>query len=104
MLNIFQDPLLNKKIKQTQIDSLVKYWRTHRGTHTTYALKFFICEFLNFANVIAQVRPFKPAVSNINFKNYNFLTAIIKILPFYSKRGRVVAFKPPGFFLMCVFL
>ena len=57
--------MLDKDSKQSQIATLAKYWRTHRGTHTIYALKFFFCEFLNFANVIAQVRPFKPGMHNI---------------------------------------
>lgn len=50
-----QEPLLGKEDKQSQIGTLVKYWRIHRGTHTIYAFKFFFCEFLNFANVIGQI-------------------------------------------------
>ena len=51
----FQEPIIGADEKMNQIDNIVKYWRLHRGTHSIYALKFFFCEILNFANVIGQI-------------------------------------------------
>lgn len=50
-----KDPMLDAGAKETQINEIVKYVRMHRGTHSTYALRFFACELLNFINVIGQI-------------------------------------------------
>merc|ERR1712038_1393836 len=41
--------------KADQIGVIVKDFRLHRGTHSTYALRFFACELLNFINCIGQI-------------------------------------------------
>jgi hypothetical protein len=50
-----QEPMLSSDTKQDQITLIVKYFRLHRGTHSLYALRFFLCEVLNFVNVIFQM-------------------------------------------------
>merc|ERR1711944_206021 len=47
--------MLDAGAKEEQIGQIVKYFRLHRGTHGTYALRFFICEVLNFVNVLVQM-------------------------------------------------
>jgi len=49
------EPLISDDAKADQIASIVKYFRLHRGTHGLYALRYFGCEVLNFANVILQI-------------------------------------------------
>ncbi len=49
------EPIIDADTKQDKISGIVKYFRLHRGTHKSYALKYFLCEILNFANVIAQI-------------------------------------------------
>jgi hypothetical protein len=49
------EPLVSDDSKADQIASIVKYFRLHRGTHGLYALRYFGCEVLNFANVILQI-------------------------------------------------
>ena len=56
----FQEPLMTPQDRQRQLDKLITYLRRHRGSHTMYAAKFFFCEALNFANVIAQVKWSRP--------------------------------------------
>jgi len=50
-----KDPLLSDEAKETQINEIVKYYRRHRGTHFSYALRFFALEVYNFTNVICQM-------------------------------------------------
>merc|ERR1719400_695000 len=50
-----KDPLLSDEAKETQINEIVKYYRSHRGTHFSYALRFFALEVYNFTNVICQM-------------------------------------------------
>ena len=50
-----KEPIIDADSKGNQIDNIVKYWRLHRGTHSLYAVKFFVCEVLNFVNVIGQI-------------------------------------------------
>jgi len=50
-----KDPLLSDEAKETQINEIVKYYRRHRGTHFSYALRFFALEVYNFMNVICQM-------------------------------------------------
>lgn len=53
--SLHDDPMLTADAKADQIAVIVKYFRLHRGTHGTYALRFFACEVLNFVNVIGQI-------------------------------------------------
>ena len=55
LIQDLQEPLLGTEDKQKEIENIIVYWRLHRGTHGFYALKYFLCELLNFANVIAQI-------------------------------------------------
>jgi len=50
-----EDVMMKSDAKKDQIDTIVKYFRLHRGTHSTYAMRFFLCEILNFVNVIGQI-------------------------------------------------
>ena len=47
---------MDESKKEKQFDNVVRYWKLHRGTHVAYAFKFFLCEFLNLANVVMQVK------------------------------------------------
>jgi hypothetical protein len=54
---------LNKVIlkadeKKTNEDTLVDYLKRNRGRHNAYAFRYFICEVLNFVNVIIQMASF----------------------------------------------
>ena len=53
-----KEPLLDDAAKENQINEIVKYFRMHRGTHSLYAFRFFVLEFLNFINVICQIHFF----------------------------------------------
>lgn len=49
------EPIVDPDSKQDQIALIVKYFRLHRGTHGLYAIRYFLCEFLNFVNVIGMI-------------------------------------------------
>ncbi|TRY75101.1 hypothetical protein TCAL_09359 [Tigriopus californicus] len=49
------EPIINEDSKQSQIDTIVKYFRETRGTHALYAFRYFACEVLNFVNIILQI-------------------------------------------------
>ena len=49
------EPLVSEDDKQDQIATIVKYFRLYRGKHGNYAIKYFMCEVLNFINVIGQI-------------------------------------------------
>lgn len=53
--SLHENPMLTADQKGDQISTIVKYFKLHRGTHTMYALRFFLCELLNFVNVIGQL-------------------------------------------------
>lgn len=53
--DLHSNPMLGADAKADQISTIVKYFRLHRGTHATYAMRFFLCEVLNFVNVIGQI-------------------------------------------------
>lgn len=53
--DLHSNPMLGADAKSDQISTIVKYFRLHRGTHSTYAMRFFLCEILNFVNVIGQI-------------------------------------------------
>jgi hypothetical protein len=49
------EPMIDGGKKEDQITLIVNYFRMHRGTHSLYAVRFFLCEILNFVNVIGQI-------------------------------------------------
>jgi len=49
------DYVTNKVAKRDRIDLIVKYMRDYRGQHVKYSLRFFICEVLNFVNIVGQI-------------------------------------------------
>jgi len=53
--DLHDNPMKAADAKADQIGVIVKYFRLHRGTHSTYALRFFACELLNFINCIGQI-------------------------------------------------
>lgn len=55
LIGDLKEPLLSQAKKEEGIDTIVKYFRTHRGTHGLYAFRFFLLEIWNFINVIAQL-------------------------------------------------
>ncbi|KAL1431951.1 hypothetical protein MTO96_013705 [Rhipicephalus appendiculatus] len=48
-------PLLEEDKKKKQVDDVVEYFYVHRSQNQAYALRFFICELMNFVNVIGQM-------------------------------------------------
>lgn len=50
-----KEPMLDDGKKEEQIATIVGYFRSHRGTHGLYALRFFALEIVNFINVIVQM-------------------------------------------------
>ena len=48
-------PIVEPDVKKDRIKILVDYFTINRNNHTFYALKFFLCEFLNFVNVLGQI-------------------------------------------------
>lgn len=49
------EPIIDEDAKADQVNLIVRYFRLHRGSHGLYALKYFLCEILNFVNCIAQI-------------------------------------------------
>jgi len=47
--------VIEKSQRQDRLSIIVKYFKINRGKHGLYAAKFFLCEFLNLANVIGQM-------------------------------------------------
>jgi hypothetical protein len=66
-----QEPIISADGKQAQIDNIVRYWSLNRGTHGLYAIRFFLCEVLNFANVLGQIY-FTDFFLGYEFRNYGF--------------------------------
>jgi len=48
-------PIVDPDAKKDRIKILVDYFTINRNNHTFYAIKFFLCEMLNFANVLGQI-------------------------------------------------
>ncbi|KAF6205910.1 hypothetical protein GE061_020086 [Apolygus lucorum] len=48
-------PVVNEDCKQDRKRLLVDYFSTNLHTQNFYAIRFFLCEFLNFLNVIVQI-------------------------------------------------
>ena len=48
-------PILEPDAKKDRLKILVDYFTINRNNHTFYAFKFFLCELLNFINVVGQI-------------------------------------------------
>lgn len=48
-------PIISEECKADRKKLLIDYFATNLHTQNFYAIRFFLCEFLNFANVIAQI-------------------------------------------------
>ncbi|XP_025205065.1 innexin inx2 isoform X2 [Melanaphis sacchari] len=48
-------PIINEDCKADRKKLLIDYFATNLHTQNFYAIRFFLCEFLNFVNVIAQI-------------------------------------------------
>lgn len=49
------NPVMDEKARESNINVLCKYFQENRGNHRMYVYYYFICEFLNFINVVAQI-------------------------------------------------
>lgn len=47
--------VIDRNQREDRLSVIVKYFKMNRGQHGLYAAKFFLCEFLNLANVIGQM-------------------------------------------------
>lgn len=48
-------PIVDEENKKNRIEMLVKYFSLNLNTHNQYAIKYIVCEALNFVNVIGQI-------------------------------------------------
>jgi hypothetical protein len=48
-------PIVDSDTKKDRIKLLVDYFTINRHNHEFYAIKFFVCELLNFINVVGQI-------------------------------------------------
>lgn len=48
-------PIVNEESKEDKIRILAEYFRNNLNQHNFYAFRFFICEALNFINVVGQI-------------------------------------------------
>lgn len=48
-------PIISEECKSDRKKLLIDYFATNLHTQNFYAIRFFLCEFLNFVNVIAQI-------------------------------------------------
>jgi len=48
-------PIVEPDVKRDRIKILVEYFTVARNNHTFYSFRFFLCEFLNFINVVGQI-------------------------------------------------
>ena len=55
LIGDLKEPMLSQQKKDESIETIVKYFKTHRGSHSLYALRFFALEVWNFVNVICQM-------------------------------------------------
>jgi hypothetical protein len=53
--NNLRGPNQNFDEKNTELNRLAQYWADNRGTHGGLALAYFVCEALNFINVLGQI-------------------------------------------------
>jgi hypothetical protein len=81
---------LNKVIlkpdeKKTKEDTLVAYLSATRGQHNVYAYRYFICEVLNFFNVIIQMVSFFVNLFQSHFYQFRF-TPNLDFRKLFSRR------------------
>jgi len=55
LIQDLQEPIMKEDLKKRQIEDIVNYFDKFRGTHTSYAVKYFLCELLSFVNVVGQI-------------------------------------------------
>lgn len=48
-------PIVDEEVKKSRVEMMVKYFSINLNTHNQYAIKFIICEALNFVNVVGQI-------------------------------------------------
>ncbi|XP_059093070.1 innexin inx2-like [Tigriopus californicus] len=48
-------PIVDNEVRQSRISALVTYCKRNKGNHNLYARKFFVCELLNFINIMIQI-------------------------------------------------
>lgn len=48
-------PIVDEDTKKGRLESMVKYFNINLHTHNPYAIKYIVCEVLNFINVIGQI-------------------------------------------------
>jgi hypothetical protein len=49
------DSFMNKSRRRDGVNLIEKYWNQKQTKRDTYFVKFFVCELLNFANVVGQI-------------------------------------------------
>ena len=49
------NPIIDESTKRDRKKLLVNYFTTNMHNHNSYAVRFFLCEVLNFVNVIVQI-------------------------------------------------
>ena len=49
------EPLISDEKKTAQVNTIAEYFRLQSGTHGLYVFRYFVCEVLNFVNVIGQM-------------------------------------------------
>jgi len=68
--------VVDKAARSEKIGTIVKYIQLNRGQHSFYFLKFFVCEVLNFVNVLGQLFFMDM------FLGYEFSTYGLKVIEF----------------------
>ncbi|TRY63796.1 hypothetical protein TCAL_07934 [Tigriopus californicus] len=48
-------PIVDNEVRQSRINALVAYCIRNKGKHDPYAMKFYMCELLNFINIMIQI-------------------------------------------------
>ncbi len=48
-------PIVDADTKKDRIKLLVDYFSINRNNHEFYCLRFFLCELLNFINILGQI-------------------------------------------------
>lgn len=96
-----KSPLIENDVKRNRKNLLVEYFRKNLHHHNFYAIRFFICEALNFLNIIAQI------YFTDYFLGYEFSTYGTRVMEFakmeYEQRTDPMAFVFPKL-TKCTFL
>lgn len=48
-------PIVDEDLKKSRLEMMVKYFNINLNNHNPYAIKYIVCEVLNFINVIGQI-------------------------------------------------